>query len=177
LDHGRTVFAVGSSDSHGIVSSPVGYPRTCLTLGTDDPDDLRVAGGPGMIRDATAAGHSFISGGLYVSARVGTAGPGDTATVGASTAELEVSVQGAPWIDFDQVIVVVDGTEWMTIDVGPSDDPAPPDDALRFSETFDVPVDVAGSYVIVVAQGDDQIAIDPGSARPFAVSNPIFLER
>ena len=49
LRAGRKMFAVGSSDSHGIRSSPVGYPRTCLQLDTDDPSAidellLRVAG-------------------------------------------------------------------------------------------------------------------------------------
>ena len=34
---GAQVFAVGPSDSHGISTAPVGYPRTCITLGTDDP--------------------------------------------------------------------------------------------------------------------------------------------
>src|SRR5690606_17241997 len=47
LNGGRRVFAVGSSDSHGIWGSPVGYPRTCLDLGTDDPEALT----PNMVRD------------------------------------------------------------------------------------------------------------------------------
>ncbi len=33
LNAGRHVFAVGSSDGHGLVGTPVGYPRTCIALG------------------------------------------------------------------------------------------------------------------------------------------------
>jgi hypothetical protein len=148
-----------------------------MVLGSDDPNDLRAPGGPGAIRDAAVAGRSFVSGGLYVTARVGSAGPGDTVVVGGATASLDVIVQGAPWIDFDEVVIVVDGQDWMTLPVTPADDPSGPDDALRFEATFDVPVGVAGSYVIVVAQGTEPIAIDPGTARPFGVANPIFLMR
>ena len=54
LRAGRKVFAVGSSDSHGLTTSPVGYPRTCMRLGTDDPRQLT----PPMVRDALAAGHA-----------------------------------------------------------------------------------------------------------------------
>src|SRR5690606_13313838 len=56
LNSGRRVFAVGSSDSHGIWGSPVGYPRTCLALGTDDPTALT----PEMVRDVTVDGHSVV---------------------------------------------------------------------------------------------------------------------
>jgi len=52
LRAGRKVFAVGSSDSHGLVGSPVGYPRTCITLGTDDPRRVTPSG----VRDQLAAG-------------------------------------------------------------------------------------------------------------------------
>ena len=42
LSGGRRVVAVGSSDSHELVDTPVGYPRTCLELGTDeDGEDCR----------------------------------------------------------------------------------------------------------------------------------------
>src|SRR5690606_1844778 len=58
LSYGRRIFAVGSSASHGLSSSPVGYPRTCLALGTDDPRAVDNT----MVRDATAAGNSYVSG-------------------------------------------------------------------------------------------------------------------
>src|SRR5213075_461816 len=115
LRGGRHVFAVGSSDSHGLTNSPVGYPRTCVELGTDDP---RQVTGP-MVRDQMAAGHHIISGGIYVSAQVGTAGPGDTATGLGPTANVDVTIQAATWVDVDAIDVVVDGVVTDTIPILP----------------------------------------------------------
>ncbi|HTM22502.1 MAG TPA: carboxypeptidase regulatory-like domain-containing protein, partial [Kofleriaceae bacterium] len=71
LNSRRRVFAVGSSDSHGITTSPVGYPRTCLQLGTDDPKAIDAR----QVADAVATGHSVISGGIYLTVDVAGAGP------------------------------------------------------------------------------------------------------
>src|SRR5690606_11856274 len=62
LRAGRKVLAVGSSDSHGLSSSPVGYPRTCIQVGTDDPRALTA----NQVRDQLGAGHTTISGGIYL---------------------------------------------------------------------------------------------------------------
>jgi hypothetical protein len=89
LRAGRKVFAVGSSDSHGLATSPVGYPRTCLALGTDDPRALTA----NQVRDALGAGHSTVSGGIYLTATLGTAGPGDTVTGAGSPMMVDVTVR------------------------------------------------------------------------------------
>lgn len=171
LDNGRRVFAVGSSDSHGISRSPVGYPRTCLALGTDDPAAVT----PAMVRDATAAGHATISGGIYLDASVGTAGPGDEVTGASATTMVQVKVQAASWVDVDWIEVVVDGQTVDTIAILPGDaDPNEP--TIRFNAPISVQVAPgAGSYVIVAAYGDQPLEpVHPGR-EPFAVTNPIFL--
>jgi hypothetical protein len=173
LDHGRKVFATGASDSHGITTSPTGYPRTCLHVGTDDPSQLT----PDQVRDALAGGHSTISGGIYVDASVGQAGPGDDVPGAPSTVAVHVRVQAASWIDVDAIDLVVDGATVDTIAIAPGDaDPAHP--AVRFEK--DLSIDVApgkGSYVIVAAYGDSPMEpVHPGRI-PFGVTNPIFLSR
>jgi hypothetical protein len=150
----------------------VGYPRTCIELGSDDPRDVV----PSAVRDQLAAAHATISGGIYVDTLVGDAGPGDTATgVGMSTS-VHVRVQAASWVDVDALDVVVDGVTVDTIDILPGDaDPAHPN--VRFEE--DVTVDVAsgGSYVIVAAHGDSTLEPVHRGRLPFGVTNPIWLER
>jgi hypothetical protein len=173
LDHGRRVFATGASDSHGITTSPTGYPRTCLHVGTDDPTQLT----PNAVRDAIAAGHSTVSGGIYVDASIGHSGPGDDVTGAPSTVDVHVRVQAASWIDVDAIDLVVDGVTVDTIAIAPGDaDPANP--AVRFEKDFTI--DVApgkGSYVIVAAYGDSPMEpVQPGRV-PFGVTNPIFLSR
>ncbi len=172
LTNGRRVFAVGSSDSHGIKTSPVGYPRTCLDLGTDDPtaiDERQVA-------DATAAGHGVVSGGIYVTADVAGAGPGEEATGVGATTEVNVTVQAASWIDVDFLEIVVDGVVTETIEILPADaDPENP--TIRFSAPLQFDVASAGSYVIIAAYGDEAMEpVHPGRI-PFGVTNPIFVSQ
>ncbi len=172
LGSGRRVFAVGSSDSHSISSSPVGYPRTCLRVGTDDPAALSAE----LVRGALAAGHATISGGVYVDAEIGGAGPGDEATGAGESASVRVRVQAASWIDVDRVDVVVDGAIVEQIDITEDDaDPLAP--TTRFDREITVSVAATGSYVIFAAYGDAALEpVHPGRI-PFGVTNPIFLRR
>jgi len=170
LDNGRRVFAVGSSDSHGISNSPVGYPRTCLELGTDDPETLSWE----LVRDVTAAGNSTISGGIYVDASVGAAGPGDDATGLGATAQVHVRVQAASWVDVDAIDVVVDGAIVRTIDILP-EDASPANPVIRYEADIAIDVSGANGYVIVAAYGDSSLEpVHPGRI-PFGVTNPIFV--
>lgn len=169
LGQGRRVFAVGSSDSHEIRDTPVGWPRTCLALGSDDP----AAVGPEAIRDATAAGRSTISGGIYmdVAAPLGV-GPGETAAGVGDRASLEVRLFAAPHVAVERLEVIVDGVTTETITVRPED----AIDAIeRARATIEVPVAAGGSWVVLHAASD--MPFDTDGHRPFVVSNPIFLTR
>tara|TARA_R110002073_G_scaffold332410_1_gene518255 strand:- start:47435 stop:50026 length:2592 start_codon:yes stop_codon:yes gene_type:complete len=172
LSVGRRISAIGSSDSHGIATSPVGYPRTCLAVGTDDTTAVTDE----LIRDTAAAGESTVSGGIYVTASVGEVGPGGDATGLGETATLSITIQAASWIDVDSIDVVVDG-ETTTIDILPLDanllNPA-----IRFEK--DITIDVSNSpnaYVVVAAYGDTDLAPVHDGRIPFGVSNPIYLSR
>ena len=170
LKAGRKVFAVGSSDSHGIAGSPVGYPRTCLALGTDDPRQIT----PSLVRDTLAAGHTTVSGGIYVTAKLGTAGPGDTTTGAGSPQQVDVTIQAPTWVDVTGIEVIVDGTTVDTIPVMPSDaDPSNP--AIRWQGQIPVTVRATGGFVIIAAYGDHDLdPVHPGHI-PFGVTNPIFV--
>jgi hypothetical protein len=170
LRAGRKVFAVGSSDSHGLSTSPVGYPRTCMKLGTDDPRGLTA----NQVRDALGAGHSSISGGIFVTATLGAAGPGDTVTGAGSPMQVNVTVQAATWVDVDAIDVVVDGLVVDTITIMPGDaDPQNP--VLRWSGQIPVQVQASGGFVVIAAYGENQLnPVHPGRV-PFGVTNPIFV--
>jgi len=172
LNSGRPVFAVGSSDSHGINSSPVGYPRTCIRVGTDTPSALT----PELVRDRLADGHANISGGIYVDTTVGAARAGDTATGVGATAQVDVRVQAATWVDVDALDVVVDGVTVATVPITDADrDPVDP--VLRFHKTIPVDVAATGGWVVVAAYGDSPLEpVHPGRI-PFGVTNPIWLTR
>ncbi|MCA9575931.1 MAG: CehA/McbA family metallohydrolase [Myxococcales bacterium] len=176
LNVGRPMFAVGSSDSHGISGSPVGYPRTCMTLGTDNP---RALNDP-MIRDAAHGGHSFVSGGVYVDAHVGAASHGDTVTGVGMNADVDVRVQAASWIQGNFMMdVIVDGAVVQTIDI---DDIPANDmnfDVVRYMDSVSVPVSAGGSWVVFAVYSTQNTTLSPvhPGREAFGVTNPIFLER
>lgn len=176
LDHGRRVFAVGSSDSHALRGSPVGYPRTCIDLGTDDPRDVT----PTLVRDRLLAGRATISGGIYVDAWAGpdqNVGPGGDARGLGPRTTVRVRVQAASWVDVDALDVVLDGRIVATLPIVETDaDPDAPH--VRFDRS--IPLDVAGgdgSYVIFAAYGDAPLEPVLRGRVPFGVTNPIFLHR
>jgi len=179
LSAGRRVFAVGSSDTHHISSSPVGYPRTCIEVGTDAPAVLR-AMGPEGVRTPLTAGHASISGGIYVTVVArGGAGQGDDVTGSADRETVEVTVRAAPWISATSLRSYVDGVLHETVVLDDTMvDPLEP--AVRFRGSLDVPVSAAGgipTYAVFVAAGDQPLEpVHPGRM-PFGVTNPVFFSR
>jgi hypothetical protein len=170
LRAGRRVFAVGSSDSHGIASSPVGYPRTCLAVGTDDPRQLS----PNLVRDQLAGGHGTVSGGIYVTAAIGNAGPGDTTTGAGSPQMVDVTVQAATWIDVTAIDVIVDGETVDTIPIMPADANSG-NPVIRWHQPIPVTVRASGGFVVIAAYGTQPLEpVHPGRI-PFGVTNPIFV--
>ncbi|MEZ4403895.1 MAG: CehA/McbA family metallohydrolase [Kofleriaceae bacterium] len=172
LRAGRKIFAVGSSDSHGLTSSPVGYPRTCLELGTDDPRALTAP----QVRDTLAAGHGAVVGGIYVTATVDGNGPGATVTGLGMTAQVAITIRAASWVDVDAFDLVVDGETVDTVPIMPGDaDPLDP--AVRWRGTLPIDVRADGSgFVVVAAYGDAPLEpVHPGR-HPFGVTNPIFVK-
>ena len=171
LRAGQRVFAVGSSDSHKVVrGSPVGYPRTCLKLGTGDPQLLRTDGGAEAVVETTRSGAFVVNGGIYVDAVAagGVAAGGEVA--GASGTEtVQVRVQAPSWVDATELEVWVDGELTETIPLGAGDG------VLRFDDAIDVTVASGGSWVVFHARGEMPLdPVHPGR-NPFGVTMPIFF--
>ena len=167
LSAGRRVMTVGSSDSHHITEDPVGYPRTCLWIGEDDPRALTGE----RIRDVTHSGASFVTGGIYLEA-IGPSGiiPGGTATGVGARASIAVTLRAPSFIDVDQLEVIVNGTTTEIIPI------ADATDAIRFNDTIEVDVPASGAWVVLHASASTEPDVAYGG-RPFAVSNPMFLRR
>ncbi|QQR88882.1 MAG: hypothetical protein IPJ88_11685 [Myxococcales bacterium] len=191
LNSGRRIVAVGSSDSHKVASSPVGYPRTCLSLGTDDPAALTA----NQVRDVTRSGAAFISGGIYLNVKEKSSGkgPGEQVDGVGETATLSVCAQAPDWIDVYSFEVIVDGQSVSSFEdddarsffsIGGSGAALPgncPDGSSAIRWADDIGVNVAsgqmGSWVVVVVHGQNSMSeVHPGKI-PFAVSNPIYLTR
>jgi hypothetical protein len=171
LRAGRRVMGVGSSDSHRITNDPVGYPRTCLSVGTDDPRALT----PNRVRDVTRSGASFITGGIYLEVTGPSGiGPGGEATGVGATASIDVIVRAPSFVSVDRLEVFVDGLTTEVIPILPTD--TEPGTAVRLRATLTVPVASAGSFVVLYASGSEEPDISYGGL-PFGVTNPLFLRR
>jgi hypothetical protein len=176
LKGGKTAWMVGSSDSHHLATSPVGYPRTCLRFGHDDPTKLS----PEAVRDAVAAGSATISGALLLDVK-GPGGevPGSTLTTADGKVTFTIRVSAPSWVSADTIDAVVNGVPLAEPQklVPVADAPGP---GKVFENTITVNVDKANdrNFVVFVARGEkdkDLSPLHPGR-RPFAVSNPYFIK-
>jgi hypothetical protein len=168
LNAGKIRTAVGSSDSHELSKAPVGYPRTCLYFGHDDPRQLS----PEKVRDALRAGTAIVSGGLTMTVE-GPGGilPGGTSTPGA----YKVVIASPGWVSASNLEVIVDGVTTQRLDLDPN--ATGPGPGKRHEVTINVaPVQSRPHHWVVFhARGRGDLApLHPGR-RPFAVSNPIFF--
>ncbi|MFW6087534.1 MAG: hypothetical protein ACODAG_10050 [Myxococcota bacterium] len=181
----RPFFAVGSSDSHFVLqkNSPVGYPRTCVNVGMDAPEDLRASDGSALLRNVATAGEMTVNGGVFVTAEAAEAATpmGGTVTNAAGIEDVNVHVQAPCWVDVDELEVWVNGELYDVLPLGTTNggDCSGP---VRYDSTVDgvieVPVDDTAprTWVVFHARGDT--AMDPvlGGRLPFGVTNPIFFE-
>lgn len=172
LNAGKKVWAVGSSDTHAIRSSPVGYPRTCLRFGHDDPRKLTQE----AVRDSLRAGQATVSGGLYLTVEgPGGVGPGGTVTAMGDNLEFKVVVQAPRWLDASQLETIING---QTVNMSQLQEiVTPPGTAKRYEKIVAIKRTPQPNWVIFHAQapaGRDLSPVYPGRI-PFAVSNPIFF--
>lgn len=186
-DEREGVFAVGSSDSHVIQSGrPVGYPRTCVLVGTDDPEVLRArADAPQEIKTLISSGRAVISGGIYVMTPTMGQGPGET-IVGGGPYSIDLKVQAPLWVGNVELVEM-----WMSSDgnitraeiaSGAGIDNGT---VMRYSDSVEVPAGAdwvvfhaRGAYDPTIENRNDQPQtldpVHPGRL-PFGVTNPIFF--
>jgi hypothetical protein len=183
------MFAVGSSDSHSVMSgSPVGYPRTCLLVGTDDPEVLRAdTSTPQTIKGLVRNGRSVINGGFYITAFGPAKGPGDTIE-GAGPYPIDVEVQAPLWVGNLELIEmwVSSGGVVTNTTLATGMDAAINNSVVRrFSDSVGVPdgaewvvFHARGAYDPTIRNRNDQLQtldpVHPGRL-PFGVTNPIFF--
>ncbi|MDH3726673.1 MAG: hypothetical protein OER77_04005 [Myxococcales bacterium] len=185
------VFAVGSSDSHSIMAgSPVGYPRTCLFVDTDDPQALRAdPNTPQRIKGLVRTGRAIINGGMYVTASaLSGEGPGQTVTSNGPYM-INVAVQAPLWVRNVELIEMWVSTAGVVSSTPIVTNPDPDLDngaVLRYSQPVLVPSDAdwvifhaRGAYDPTIESRSDQLQtlapVHPGRL-PFGVTNPIFFQ-
>lgn len=170
LDRGELVTATGNSDSHGAYGTEVGYPRNYVKLSTDDPAKLSLTEFAKSIKDQQV----LVSGGPFVTVQASGKGMGEVAKVTGGTIALEVKVQAPTWMSADTLRVIVGGTEVKTVTLDSSTaDPTNP--VVRYDSSVDLSVS-ADTWVVVVVTGSKSMDPVVRGDKPFAVTNPIYLD-
>jgi hypothetical protein len=170
LNTGARYVGTASSDSHHIGYEQAGYPRTYVYTpgaGNTAPEDT------GALLRSLRSGHAFGTSGPMLFASVGNSIPGDTVRIATGDVPLHIRIMAAPWIDVDQLEVYRDGVRVVVLSVPQSTTP------LRFDETLTVPGPATRSFFVVVARGSRplDVVLPHLNARPFAFTNPIWIER
>jgi hypothetical protein len=142
-----------------------------MWFGHDDTTALT----PAAVRDALASGAANISGGLTMTV-LGPNGerPGQTVSAPPEGATFTVTVQAPSWIAADTLETIVNGETvsvepLLPLGAGPS---------KRFVNQVQIKVDPERprTWVVFHAKGESDLApLHPGR-RPFAASNPMFLQ-
>jgi hypothetical protein len=170
LNHSeKKLWAVGSSDSHGVRTSPTGYPRSYMFLGYDTPATATRED----VRDSVLQGNITIGGGLFMQVTgPGASGPGATVPKTA-TADFTVNVACPSWVSAETVEIIVNGETVGTEPLLPIG--AGPGKAFSNLVTVTLPAGER-AWVLFHAKGAGDLApLHPGK-EPFAVSNPVFFE-
>lgn len=161
LGRGRRVLGTGNSDTHDISHGLAGYPRNYVWVGADDPAKVT----PERIVRALKVDRAVIvTNGPFL----GLEGP-DGARIGSlvhlprGDVPLRVRLLSPDWMEVDRVEIVCNGEVLRRLE--------------PTSEWVDLSIPLEGDgWILAVARGDRPMEpVLP--ARPFAFTNPIWIDR
>ena len=177
LNHGFKITGTGNSDSHNATFSEVGYPRTYVQVGTDDPLQITDK----KVTDAIRAGKVTISGGPFLNISAGGVGIGGT--VHGSPVHLRVQVQAPAWMGplkrvdvwIGDDTIAAGGRVATTLDMA---------NGVTLDTTVDVPVTASNRWILATVRGPINTATRLSTALwpvvesglpPYAITNPIWV--
>ncbi len=172
LGQGHRYTATGNSDSHKLAFHDPGVPRNMIRWGTATTDDDDLAADPAAVMEAVKRGEVTVTTGPIVDVSVLGTGPGGTVRGRGTRLPLHVRVRAAPWIDVREVEVLVGSNasrvRWLPVKETRN--------VLRLDTTFDLVVS-GPTFVVVIAKGvRDLPNVHLPRVRPFALTNPIWIE-
>lgn len=167
LNDGARIMAIGSTDNHSAESGNMGLPRTYLRVGTDDPSAVT----DDAFREAFVKGRLVVSCGPFLTAKVGAAEVGDTATLAGDLVSVDVHIEAPSWMDVDQVQLIVNGQLMKTQPLITTQD------VLRFEGTLTASVSPGqDAWVVVATSGDQPHGIWARNRASFAFTNAIYID-
>ncbi|MDF1798435.1 MAG: CehA/McbA family metallohydrolase, partial [Planctomycetota bacterium] len=172
LNRGERLFAVGSSDSH-TVGGVVGQGRTYVASNTDEPTAIDVD----AAAHAIANGHSSISMGIFVDARLPEAdGGGSVMGEQLRPCQTELHVRAPSWVTPRRLRLLANGRELAVYELE-DEDPGRAFGAI-VRPSFDLDWPWHDFYMVAVVEGDGvgSKAWPQINDYTLAATNPIFFD-
>lgn len=164
LDVGQRKVPTGVSDSHNR-RSPCGYAHSDVRLDAMDPTTVTSAD----LAEGFRSGGVVVSGGITLRAELGGLGPGEVATGSEST--LDIRVLAPSWIVPSRVRV------WRnSAIVWEQDIDGPAVDGLWLEASPEVSAADEDAWFVVEVEGDQSLGSWWGGARPYAITNALYLD-
>ncbi|MFO0606984.1 MAG: CehA/McbA family metallohydrolase [Polyangiales bacterium] len=189
LSRGERVCALGNSDTHGR-NNGSGYPRNYLLVDEDRPDRVT----EDMVRRAIRAQRVLVGNGAIVRIRtngVTRLGQGDVVRTTGGTADLELDVQAAPWVDLRSLALYENGRPVALVSDGRggfTTSTTAPSGGWAFALGADAPGrsgatrlratvrvrPAADAYYVAVVRGGSLAPVGAGDA--FGYANPTYVD-
>jgi len=164
LNQGIHKAGVAVSDCH--TESCPGDARSYLRVGSDNPNEVTDA----QFEAAYKGMHAVAASGPFIDAKIGDAGPGDTATGGAPFM-LSIKVQAPSWMAVDWVRVVVNGQQFF-------EDAVTGTEPLRYTKQLEVTNPGKDFWVVVLAGAPTKRLVPVSPSQPIlSIANAIFVDQ
>lgn len=172
LGQGHRFTATGSSDSHKLFFLDPGVPRTMIRFADSGDDTTDLQASSKALVAALKSGNATVTTGPILDVSLDGKKPGETAR-GDQDKELAIRVRAAPWIQVDEVEVLLgpqgNRVRWISLPKGKQD-------VVRLDTKFSLRVP-AKSFVVVLAKGHTPLPnVYQAGIKPFAFTNPIWVE-
>jgi hypothetical protein len=169
LNLGYRYTAVGNSDSHSLVHQWVGFPRTYVRVETEDLSRLEGI----EVAHALLYGRAQISNGIFLEVRAAAgAEPGDELTLADGRLDLRILARAAPWVSISHAEIWVNGVQRANSSLARA---LRAPNRLQWVTGLSIASD---AWLVVIARGAEDLGERyPGAkGKPFAISNPLFLD-
>ncbi len=162
-------MALGSTDSHKARYGQMGYPRTYVKLGHDDPKKVT----PESFRDAMFAGKISVTCGPFFEFKVNDVELGDLATISDGQLNLWAKVAAPLWMDVDQMEFLVNGELVHTELIKESD----LNGTIRFEGTVTTSITPGkDAWVIMKVRGNQSHSQHAATRPSWGFTNPVFID-
>jgi hypothetical protein len=169
LNRGKKFTGSSGSDVHKITGT-IGNVRNYVATATDDPALVD----PDAYAAAVKAQKLLVTTGPFMNVSIEGKGMGELVTVTSGPVKLNIKVQAPRWMDASRLSVVANGKQVAAYTLDPSTED-PLNRVIRYNGVVEFTPEIDTWYVVFV-EGDHG-APPVASARPYAFTNPIYVDR